>query len=545
MKIGIVSTVFAGMIGVAGFGAYNIVSAVGSSGGGGSGSSSGAQASSTPTTQAPLTAKQVTDTAADFLTAWSQGDLAGAAKFTDASATATQDLTGFRTGAHVTAVQAMASTRSTTEAASDTVPFTVDATISYQGLTDHWTYASSLTVGHGPDGKPAVRWAPSVLNPALTEGDSIVTGSAKAPELEVRDRNGVVMTEAQYPSLTRIFDDFRNRYGDKLSGGTPGIETYIQTSAGEQGKTLEILRKGRGARLNTTLDAHVQAAAERAVAGKTQAGVTAVDADTGGILAVAYSPAEGVDWALQDDVAPGSTFKVVTAAALLQHGMTPGSSAPCRNGANYGYGKPYRNDNGMNNASATLDWDFALSCNTGFILQAGRLGSDGLVATAAQFGLTQRWNVGTPVEQPAVPGGSGDELTSEMIGQGQLQMSPLIMASVAATARTGDFHQPRIVPSHLIDGPLAHAAGIPNTTSHQLRSMMHSAISYGTAAGVMSGFGSDSGAKTGSAEIDGAANPNGWFLGYSGHVAAAAVVQGGGHGNASAGPIVAAVLRAS
>lgn len=543
VRIGIVGTVCAGMFGVAGFGAYNIYTALDGGGGGGGGSDTTHAASSTP---APLSAKDVANTAADFLTAWSRGDVPAAAELTDAAGDATRELTGFRTAAHVTAVQAAPSTQSATQATTHTVPFTVHATISYAGLTDQWTYGSWLTVTHGPDGKPAVKWASSVLHPDLAAGDSIVTGRARTPDLEITDRHGVVMTPEQYPSLARIFADFRTRYAAKLSGGTPGIETYVRTAAGSEGKTLEVLKKGKSTKLRTTLDARLQAAGEKAVAGQDKAGVTAVDTGTGGILAAAYSPPSGYDWALQDKAAPGSTFKIVTAAALLESGMSPSSPAPCRNGANYDNGKAYRNDNGMNNAGATLEWDFAMSCNTGFISQAGRLGGSGLVDAAARFGLTQEWNVGTPTPQgqPNVPGGTGDELTSEMIGQGQLLMSPLVMASVAATASTGHFLQPLIVDRGMIDGPVATAPGISSRTSGQLRQMMRSTIRYGTASRVMSGFGPGSGAKTGSAEVDGAVNPNGWFTAYSGHIAAAAVVHGGGHGNTSAGPIVAAVLRA-
>lgn len=545
VKAGIVGTVFAGMLGVAGFGAYNIYTALDGGGGGGSGNG-GTSSVDAAATQAPLTAKQAADTADDFLGAWTRGDIAAAAKLTDAAGQATTSLTDFRTNAHVTALRATASTRSAAQVASNTVPFTVDATVTYQGLTDRWTYGSWLQVSRGQDGKPAVHWVSGVLHPGLQDGETIVTGRAKTPDLEIRDRDGVVMTADKYPSLAGIFGDFKARYGTKVDGGTPGVETYVEdTATGTEKQTLNVLRKGKGARLDTTLDAHLQAAAEKAVAGKDQAGVTALDADTGGVLAVAFSPPGGFDTPLLAQVAPGSTFKVVTAAALLERNMTPSSPAPCKNGDNYHYGRAYRNDGGMNNPGADLDWDFKRSCNTGFIKQAGKLGGSGLVDTAAQFGLTQSWNVGTAVTDPSVPGGTDDELTSEMIGQGQLKMSPLIMASVAATARTGDFHQPRFVSPALIGKPLAKAAGIPSATSRQLRTMMHDTVVSGTAAGPMSGFGPDSGAKTGSAEIDGAANPNGWFLAYSGHVTAAALVVGGGHGNTSAGPIVAAVLRAA
>jgi MFS family permease len=169
--------------------------------------------------------------------------------------------------------------------------------------------------------------------------------------------------------------------------------------------------------------------------------------------------------------------------------------------------------------------------------EAFLLGDSGLRDTAAQFGLTQQWSVGTPAHQPDVPGGGGpDEMTSEMIGHGQLRLSPLIMASVAATASTGHFRQPLIVAKSLIDGPVATADDLPPGISGYLREMMHGAITTGTAHNVMSGFGTDSGAKTGSAEIDGQDTTNGWFTAFGGHVAAAAVVHDAGHGNTSRTP---------
>ena len=68
--------------------------------------------------------------------------------------------------------------------------------------------------------------------------------------------------------------------------------------------------------------------------------------------------------------------------------------------------------------------------------------------------------------------------------------------------------------------------------------------SYGTATAAMSNVGGFKGAKTGSAEVDAQGKSNSWFTGFSGDLAAAAVVQSGGHGGTAAGPVVAAVLRA-
>lgn len=79
-------------------------------------------------------------------------------------------------------------------------------------------------------------------------------------------------------------------------------------------------------------------------------------------------------------------------------------------------------------------------------------------------------------------------------------------------------------------------------TSRQLTQMMRQTATSGTAARVMSSVGGDKGAKTGSAEVDGAASPDSWFTAYSDDLAAAALVQSGGHGTDAAGPLVAQIL---
>ncbi|CAM5720030.1 Penicillin-binding protein OS=Streptomyces glaucescens OX=1907 GN=SGLAU_14375 PE=3 SV=1 [Streptomyces glaucescens] len=73
--------------------------------------------------------------------------------------------------------------------------------------------------------------------------------------------------------------------------------------------------------------------------------------------------------------------------------------------------------------------------------------------------------------------------------------------------------------------------------------MMNRTATSGTAAQVMAGLSGSIGAKTGTAEVDGA-KANSWFTGYRDDVAAAAMVQQGGRGGDVAGPIVASVLRA-
>jgi hypothetical protein len=110
--------------------------------------------------------------------------------------------------------------------------------------------------------------------------------------------------------------------------------------------------------------------------------------------------------------------------------------------------------------------------------------------------------------------------------------------------KSGTFHQPYLVSPSVDHRTLATASRTMSaSTLSQLRELMSYTAAYGTAAEAMSGLGPDYGAKTGSAEVDGQSKPNGWFTAYRGDLAAAGVVQAGGHGGDTAGPIVAALLR--
>lgn len=534
-KLGIVGGVVAGMLGVAGYGVYNVLDALNSDN-----TSSASKAGSSKSTEPP-DAKEITETAADFLAAWSTGDAAKAASLTDSVQTATTALTGYKDKAHVSAVKLTPGT-----AVGAKVPFNVAATLSFQGKTSPWAYDSALTVVRGAKGKPVVQWKAAVVHPKLAEGASLETGTARQPTLDFTDRHDKVLDPAKYPSLGRFFTQLRTTYGSKASGGTPGVETWIDGADGTVTETLHVITKGTGSKFPTTLDADMQAAAETAVLKRSGSAVTALDVNTGGVLAIANNPATGTNLAFAANAAPGSTFKVVTATALLKAGLKPGTQVPCKAHDNINNGKMYKNVEKDGNLQATFAWDFANSCNTAFISQANKIGASAVPDTARDvFGLGQEWEIGVSTKKAGIPGGSGDEMTSEMIGQGQITASPLDMASVAATAKSGRFHQPRIVAADLIPNrPSISTTPLSSGIKSDLQQMMRQTAQSGTAANAMSGVNGNVGAKTGSAE-DGEGQPNGWFLAYRDDVAASAIVQNGGHGGDSAGPIVAAVLKAS
>ncbi|MFF0110762.1 penicillin-binding transpeptidase domain-containing protein [Streptomyces hirsutus] len=544
VKTAVIGGVFAVMVGGAGYGVYNIVSAVNGDGGGG-----GSDAAVTKKS-GPPDKEEVEKASGTFFAAWEKGEAAQAASYTNNAGGAAPLLAAYGEDARIADVEITPGTPAGT-----TVPFSVKATVSYDGKSEPLAYKSELTVVRGQTtGRALVDWEPSVVHPELKEGDTLVTGETAQPPIEAVGRDGTVLTEEKYPSLGPILDTLREKYGDK-AGGTPGIELTIRHAEGSSGgagaadSPLVTLAKGKPGKLRTTLSAGVQAAAEKAVKEFAESSVVAVQPSTGEVLAVANHREDGFDAAFQGRVAPGSTMKIITAAMLIDNGVVSmNGPAPCPPTATW-QSQTFKNLTGMEpNEGATLANSFLRSCNTAFIklIDEEPLTDASLTQEAQErFGLGRDdWATGVVSFDGSVPAVSGPDRAANAIGQGQVQMNPLNMASVTATAITGAFRQPYLVSPELDGRRLAQAKGLPAGTASQVKQMMRLTATQGTAAQAMSGLGGDIGAKTGSAEVDGNATSDSWFTGFRGDVAAAAMTQQGGHGGDAAGPIVAAVLRA-
>ncbi|MGW2511179.1 penicillin-binding transpeptidase domain-containing protein [Streptomyces scopuliridis] len=540
-KIAVIGGVFVVFAGGVGYGAYNVY--------GGLTGGSGSPGSDTTTTRevrtGPLSAAEVDKAAKDFLTGWAKGDDAAVvAQLTNDPATAETVIGGYRETAHVTDAVITPG-----RAVGAKVPFTVKATVAFDGKTKPWSYASELTVVRGlSTGRPLVDWAPTVIHPKLTKDTRLVTNEASAPPIKAVDRNGAELTKEKYPSLRPVLDELRKRYGDD-AGGSPGVELVLKSDTETvPDETLLTLSKGSPGRLTTTLDANVQAAAEQAVRKYSGASVAAVKPSTGEILAVANNRKDGWNAAMLGRQAPGSTMKIVTAAMLLEKGLVAaGRPAECPKEAMY-QGRTFTNLDGFSIAGGTFTQSFARSCNTAFIKLIDDTKDDAALKAETEevFGIgLDNWKTGVASFDGSVPAATGGEAAAQYIGQGTVQMNVLNMASITATAKNGSFKQPVIVPRSLDDRELATAArSLPYNVARQLRDMMRVTATSGTAANAMSGLGGDKGAKTGSAEVDGQATSNSWFTGYQNDLAAAAVVQAGGHGGDAAGPLVASVLAA-
>lgn len=335
-------------------------------------------------------------------------------------------------------------------------------------------------------------------------------------------------------------------YQQRLAG-RPSGQVEVVDASGRLLATPFSVSGHEGAPVRTTLSLQLQKAAEAALPQKAaRTALVAVQASTGQILAVANRPAQSTeDLALDSSLPPGSTFKVITTAALLARGFDPQSRVPCPPEITV-EGKRFTNFEGESGPGASFGDDFAQSCNAAFISLAPRLAGGALTSAARQFGFGSRWQLPlASYSGQAPPPASRVERAAEMIGQGRVLASPLNMALVAAAVDSGAWRPPE-----LVTDPPPGRGGSPNALSPgvtaALRTLMRAVVTAGTgtAANVPGGpvYG-----KTGTAE-EGSGNPpatDAWFIGFRGDLAFAVVVPGGGVGGQVAAPIAARFLQAA
>ena len=201
-KAAVIGSVFAVMVGGAGYGAFNIVNALDGGGAAGPGGAEPAAVKS-----GPPSGSEVKDTSAAFFAAWTKGQAAAAADLTNNAARAEPLLASYG-AAHITGMKITPG-----KASGAVVPYKVEATVSYEGKSKPLSYASRLTVVRGvTTGKALVDWQPSVVHPQLKNmDDTLVTGASSTPSIEAVDRDGKVLTKDKYPSLGPILDQLRDQ----------------------------------------------------------------------------------------------------------------------------------------------------------------------------------------------------------------------------------------------------------------------------------------------------------------------------------------------
>ncbi|GAA1932200.1 penicillin-binding transpeptidase domain-containing protein [Streptomyces sodiiphilus] len=342
----------------------------------------------------------------------------------------------------------------------------------------------------------------------------------------------------------------QGRYDEQLTGTPEAFVVIADRQTAEPVETLAEQGDGEpGTPVRTTIDPGVQRAAEEALAGLEQdASIVVVQPSTGHILAAADLPAAGPDRSLSGRLAPGSTFKVVSTAALLEDGVGPEDPVGCPKYATVD-GQRFHNQNEFElGPDTTLREAFTASCNTAFIENRDRFEDGTLRDTAAAFGIGGDWDVGVSTFDGSVPGAEGaNDLAASLIGQARVQASPLVLASVAATVAEGAFRQPVLVPDAVRE-PHRPAEELSDGTFEALRAMMRETVTKGTASGLR-GVPGQAHAKTGTAEFatgeDGELSTNAWLIGFlgEGDLAFAVLLEDGGSGGSHAGPVAAALLR--
>jgi peptidoglycan glycosyltransferase len=329
----------------------------------------------------------------------------------------------------------------------------------------------------------------------------------------------------------------------------------------------------------TTLDPTAQRLAVSELAGRAGT-VVALDPRTGAVKVLYSNPtyddndlsAPGSRFfsALQSGFPPGSTFKVVTAAAALDSGAYTPDSLISGNSPITVSGVPLQNDYNQSWGPITLTKALTYSVNTVFAQVGERLGIRTLAKYMKRFGFYSVPSLDYPGDEMTA---SGERLRGRLlrptsglidtgrmaIGQDKLAVSPMQMAMVAAAvANDGTLMTPHLVAKVVNpDGQVVHTVQ-PTVYSHVMRpaaarelaQMMTDVVEEGT--GTLANLsGVKVAGKTGTAEIGviGSNLTQPWFIGFAPvdhpRVAVAVTVNktAGGFGGTVAAPIAAAVIK--
>lgn len=345
--------------------------------------------------------------------------------------------------------------------------------------------------------------------------------------------------QGRYAAGDRAGTSGLQRQYDERLGGVAGL--VVRSSGGE---TLFEQAAADGDDVRTTLSPRVQRAAEQALADaglEAASALVALDVESGEVLAAANAPASGFDRALTGRYPTGSTFKVASTYAFLSRGITsPTARVPCPQSAVVD-GREFRNFAGESApGNPTFFEDFTISCNTAFVGLSKELEADDLTTAAKALGIGAGWAEGVGVtgafDGSVPPTTGGTDAAAATIGQGRIEVSPLAMAVMAGSVGRGTFVPPVLVET---GAGSRRPAPLDGTVVADLRSMMASVVSSGTATVLRDTPGGPVRGKTGTAEYgsDPDTPPRVWFVGYQGDVAFAVLVEAGRSGATVAAPI--------
>ncbi len=190
----------------------------------------------------------------------------------------------------------------------------------------------------------------------------------------------------------------QKRYDDQLAG-TRGEKIVAVDDQGNR-RTLFTADPVAGRPLRTTIEPGLQSLAQRLLAGVGPASaLVAIRPSTGDLVAVASGPgSKGYNTATYGRYAPGSTFKIVSALALMRAGESPSTTVPCTP-TTVVDGKQFKNYSDYPSSQLgriTLETALANSCNTAFVSQHAKLGATSLTQAAAALGFGTDHDTGFP-----------------------------------------------------------------------------------------------------------------------------------------------------
>jgi penicillin-binding protein 2 len=353
---------------------------------------------------------------------------------------------------------------------------------------------------------------------------------------------------------------------DQLLRGQDGSRDVVVDSHGREVSYLRTQHAIPGQDLKLTIDIDLQRTAELAL-GDANGAVVAMDPRNGEILALVSHPSydpnafsvriNRADWnqlitnpnhplmnkAIQAQLAPGSTFKIIMSAAGLQEGVAQDMHVNCVGGGTF-YGRFFHCDkhHGVLNISQAIP----LSCDTFFYTLAQKLGIDTIAKYATEFGLGQKTGIDLPNEMAGVMPSTQWEMKnfhqryypgntiSVGIGQGETQVTPLQLArALGGIASDGHFVRPHVVNSDQLPADFRQAVqdSFPGSGDKDvpLNPDTWAIITDGMAAATTTGTaaaahleGVDFAGKTGTAQVVGGGDthvkggektPNSWFVG--------------------------------
>lgn len=390
---------------------------------------------------------------------------------------------------------------------------------------------------------------------------------------------------------------------DALLNGEEGRTWYEVDAHGRRLRELRIEPAVAGATLRLGLNKDVQLAAEKAMAGYLGAAV-ALDPRNGLVLAMVSKPNYDpnlfakrplsqttydalknpknhyplINRAIYSPQPPGSTFKIVTAAAGVAGGAITGSTGAYCSGGIWLGGRVKRCHS--RHGSVNLDSAIAASCDV-FFYQAGfRIQPTPLAQWAGHFGLGKKTGVDLPTERGGtVPSpawkrvmapkfGNPDsgwypgDTANMAIGQGDLQTTPLQMALVAGgVGNNGVIYKPRVVErafgadkrvAYQMKPEVSHKLPISSQQLRMVAQGMRSAVDGPRGTSRRASLpGIAVAGKSGSAETRGGGPTHAWFICYAPFekptIAVCVFLETRGkglHGGADAAPIAREMMAA-